>query len=298
MKQTVFSGAGVALITPMTKDNKVNYKKLEELIEFQIRNQSDAIIVSGTTGESSTLTEEEYKELIEVAVKSANHRIPVLAGAGSNSTVHAVELSKIAEKAGADALLHVTPYYNKASQNGLIKHYTACAKAVDLPIILYNVPSRTGVNIKPETCERLCKVQNIVGIKEASGNFSQIAKIAALCGDDLNIYSGNDDHIIPILSLGGKGVISVLSNILPKETHEICSGFQDIIEEKRVHSILLQQYYIELIEALFSDINPIPIKQAMNYMGMDVGECRLPLCEMESAASEKLKIVLEKYKLV
>lgn len=297
MKQTIFTGSGTALVTPMKKDFKVNYTKLEELIEFQINNDTDAIIVAETTGEASTLNEEEYKELIHVTVKAVNRRIPVVAGAGSNDTKKAVMFSKIAEHEGADALLHVTPYYNKASQKGLIRHYTACAQVVNLPIILYNIPKRTGVNINPETCEVLSKIENIVGIKEASGDFSQIAKIAAICGDSLDIYSGKDDQIVPVLSLGGKGVISVLANIVPKEIHEICEGFFSKNEENRIKSLLLQQEYIELIEAIFLDSNPIPLKHAMNYMGMDVGECRLPLCEMDEKIAQRLIAVLKKYRL-
>ena len=277
MKHTVFTGSGVALITPMHPDLSVNFEKVKELIEFHIENETDAIVITGTTGEASTLTDEEHLRVISYTVECVAGRIPVIAGTGSNNTAHAIELSKRAEAAGADALLLVTPYYNKCSQKGVFLHFQAIAQAVSLPVILYNVPSRTGVNILPATYARLSEIPNIVAVKEASGNFSQIAKILSLCGDRLDVYSGNDDQVTSALALGAKGVISVLANILPKETHDICQSYFDGYPEQ---SDTLQLRYLELIENLFSDVNPIPIKRALNAMGFDVGECRLPLCSM------------------
>lgn len=295
MKTTIFTGSGVALVTPMHPDLSVNYEKLRELIEFHIQNKTDAIIITGTTGEASTLTDQEHLEVIRYTVECAHGRLPVIAGTGSNNTAHAVELSKQAEAFGADALLLVTPYYNKCSQQGLYLHFEAIAKAVSLPILLYNVPSRTGVNILPDTYAKLSKIPNIVGAKEASGNFSQIAKIISLCGDNLDIYSGNDDQITSALALGAKGVISVLANVVPMETHEICQSYFD---GDTACSDTLQLRYLELIENLFSDVNPIPVKCAMNAMGMDVGECRLPLCTMEPVAKERLMGCLYRYGLI
>lgn len=295
MKRTIFTGAGVALITPMKEDGSIHYEKLEQLIEYQIKNHTDAIIAAGTTGEASTLNDKEHFELIRFTVNCVNKRIPVIAGAGSNCTEHAVELSRQAWKAGAEALLQVTPYYNKTSQAGLVKHFHKIAEATDLPVILYNIPSRTGVNIQPETYLQLCENDKIIGVKEASGNFSQIAKISSLCKDRLDIYSGNDDQITSALALGAKGVISVLSNVLPQIAHDICESFFNHQPEK---SDELQIEYLELIEAMFYDVNPIPVKQAMNYMGLDVGGCRLPLCEMEPVMAEKLLKVLKKYELI
>lgn len=295
MKQTIFTGAGTAIITPMKNDMNINYEKMEELLNYQIENHTDAIIVAGTTGEASTLTDQEHYELVKFTVDCVKHRVPVIAGAGSNCTQHAVELSRQMEKAGADALLQVTPYYNKTSQAGLVKHFFAIADATKLPIILYNIPSRTGMNIQPQTYLELCKNDKIAAVKEASGNFSQIAKISSLCEGRLDIYTGNDDQITSALALGAKGAISVLSNILPQLIHDICDSFfhnhHDISDELQIENI-------ELIEALFYDVNPIPVKQAMNYMGMEVGECRLPLCEMEPVLAEKLLKVLKKYKLL
>ncbi len=285
MKNTIFTGAGVAIVTPMNQDGSINFDKLGELIDFNIDNGTDAIIICGTTGESATMSDEEHIECIRYAVEKVNKRVPVVAGTGSNHTEYAVNLSKKAEELGADALLVVTPYYNKTSQHGLIKHFTSIAEAVDLPIILYNVPSRTGVNITPETCFELSKIDNIVAVKEASGNISQVAKIAALCGDNLDIYSGNDDQIIPIMSLGGKGVISVLSNCMPFETHEICQLCLDNNYEearKKANRIL------GFTNALFCDVNPVPVKEALNIMGFKAGPCRLPLVEMTDANIEKL----------
>lgn len=295
MKNTIFTGSGVALVTPMHSDLSVNYEKLGELIEYQIENQTDAIVITGTTGEASTLTDEEHLNVIRYTVEQTAGRVPVIAGTGSNNTAHAIYLSKRAQEAGADALLLVTPYYNKCSQQGLYLHFKAVADAVPLPIILYNVPSRTGVNILPATYARLSEIKNIVAVKEASGNFSQIAKIMSLCGDKLDVYSGNDDQITSALVLGAKGVISVLANIVPQETHEICQSYFDGNPEQ---SDTLQLRYLDLIENLFSDVNPIPVKHALNAMGFEVGECRLPLCAMEPVAAERLLGSLHRYGLL
>lgn len=295
MKPTVFTGSGVALVTPMHSDLSVNYEKLSELIEFHIQNRTDAIVITGTTGEASTLTDQEHLEVIRYTVERVGGRIPVIAGTGSNNTAHAIELSKQAKAYGADALLLVTPYYNKCSQQGLYLHFEAIAKMVSLPILLYNVPSRTGVNILPATYARLSEIPNIVGAKEASGNFSQMAKILSLCGGKLHIYSGNDDQITSALALGAKGVISVLANVVPQETHDICQSY---FEGDTERSDTLQLRYLELIENLFSDVNPIPVKCAMNAMGMNVGGCRLPLCAMDPVAEEKLKSCLQRYGLI
>ncbi len=283
------------MVTPMREDGTINYPVFGQLLREQADRGADAVIIAGTTGEGSTLYDREHIELVEYAVKKINGKIPVIAGAGSNNTAHAVHLSKEFEKIGADGLLHVTPYYNKASQQGLFLHFQACAEATRLPIILYNVPSRTGVNIYPATYKRLSQIDNIVACKEASGNFSQLAKIAALCKEDLTIYSGNDDQITSALALGAQGVISVLSNILPKETHEICRSYFDGDSSL---SDSLQLKYLDLIEALFLDVNPIPVKQAMRAMGYDVGRCRLPLCDMDPTNAEKLYSVLKQYGLV
>lgn len=295
MKKVVFKGAAVALITPMNKDGSVNYEKLKELVEFQINGGTDAIIACGTTGEAATLDIDEHIEVIKKTVEYAAGRVPVIAGAGSNDTAFAVSTVKMAEQVGADALLVVTPYYNKTSQAGLIAHFTAIANSTSLPIILYNVPSRTGTNIKPETYKELSKIENIVATKEASGDLSAVAKIANLCGDDLNLYSGNDDQIVPIMSLGGLGVISVLSNVAPKEAHDIC---QYALDGDFAASRKLQLEYLPLINALFSDVNPIPVKEALNIMGMEVGECRLPLVKMSDSAREALKAEMAKVGLV
>lgn len=295
MKKTIFTGAGVAIVTPMNADGSINYDKLGELIDFNIDNGTDAIIICGTTGESSTMSDEEHIECIRYAVERTAHRVPVIAGTGSNHTEYAVNLSKTAEKLGADALLCVTPYYNKTSQAGLIAHYKAIAEAVSLPIILYNVPSRTGVNILPETLKKLSEIENIVAVKEASGNISQVAKIAALCGDDLDIYSGNDDQIIPIIALGGKGVISVLSNCMPFETHEIASlCLENRYGEAREKASRL----LAFTNGLFCDVNPIPVKEALNIMGFDVGECRLPLIRMTDEKIASLRAVMVEIGLV
>ena len=285
MKKTIFTGAGVAIATPMFDDGSINFDELGRLIDFNIDNGTDAIIICGTTGESATMTDEEHIECIRYAIEKVNKRVPVVAGTGSNHTEYAVNLSKKAQELGADAILVVTPYYNKTSQAGLITHFTAIANAVTIPVILYNVPSRTGVNIAPETCAELAKVENIVAVKEASGNISQVAKIAALCGDSLDIYSGNDDQIVPIMSLGGKGVISVLSNCMPAETHEICQLCLDNkFDKARAKALEL----LDFSNALFCDVNPVPVKQALNNMGFKAGPCRLPLVEMSDANKEKL----------
>ncbi|MBD5522051.1 MAG: 4-hydroxy-tetrahydrodipicolinate synthase [Lachnospiraceae bacterium] len=289
----IFKGAGVAIVTPFHEDGSVNYEKFAELVEFQIENGTDAIIVCGTTGESSTLTHEEHLDVIKFCVETVNGRIPVVAGTGSNCTETAVYLSTEAEKYGVDGLLVVTPYYNKATQNGLYEHFKQIADSVKLPIILYNVPSRTGCNILPQTAVRICsEVSNVVGIKEASGNISQVAKLAALAQGKIDIYSGNDDMIVPLLSLGGKGVISVLSNVAPRQTHEICSKF---FEGDVEASCKEQLRAIELCDALFCEVNPIPVKAALNLMGKEVGSLRRPLTDMEPANVERLRGTMKEY---
>lgn len=280
MKKTVFTGAGVAIVTPMNPDFSVNWEMLGAFIDFQIENGTDSIVIAGTTGEASTLSDEEHVEAIRFTVERAAGRVPVVAGVGSNDTAYALWLTKEAKQAGADALLHVTPYYNKTSQTGLVRHFTTMADATDLPIILYNVPGRTGLDIKPKTYLELSKHPNIVGVKEANGNFPAIATTIALCGDELAIYSGNDDQIVPILSLGGKGVISVLSNVAPRQTHDICRLY---FEGKVKESAALQISLMGLVNALFSDVNPIPVKEAVKLMGWDAGTCRLPLAELDDA---------------
>ncbi len=294
MKQTVFTGAAVAIVTPFNESG-VDFEKFGELIDYQIENGTDAIVVCGTTGESATMPDEEHISVIKYCVQRVAGRVPVIAGAGTNDTPHCIRLSKAAEECGADALLLVTPYYNKTTQKGLVKHFTMVANSVNLPIILYSVPSRTGVNIAPQTVKKLSEVENIVGIKEASGNISQVAKIAELCGDDFTIYSGNDDQIVPIMSLGGKGVISVLSNVVPAQTHDIAAKY--LAGDTR-GALSLQLEYLELIDALFCEVNPIPVKTALNMMGQNVGSLRMPLCEMTEENEEKLRNVLKKYKLI
>lgn len=290
---SIFKGAGVAIVTPFHEDGSVNYEKFAELIEFQIQNGTDAIIVCGTTGESSTLTHEEHLDVIKFCAQKVNKRVPVVAGTGSNCTSTAVYLSTEAEKFGVDGLLLVTPYYNKATQNGLFEHFKKVADSVKLPIILYNVPSRTGCNIMPQTAVRLCtEVSNIVGIKEASGNISQITKLASLAQGKVDIYSGNDDQIVPILSLGGKGVISVLSNVAPRQTHDICAKF---FEGDIEGSCSEQLRAIELYDALFCEVNPIPVKAALNLMGKEAGPTRMPLSKMEEANVEKLRNAMKNY---
>ncbi len=287
----IFKGAGVALITPFTKDNQVDYEKLGELIEYQIAGGSDSIIICGTTGEASTLTHEEHLETIRFCVEKVNKRLPVIAGTGSNCTDTAIYLSTEARRYGADGLLLVTPYYNKCTQNGLIAHFTEIAKKVDLPVILYNVPSRTGCNIEAKTAATLFQsVDNIVGIKEACGNISQIMKLMTLTNGDIDLYSGNDDQIVPILSLGGIGVISVLSNIAPKETHDIVYKF---LEGDVRGSLELQKKFIPLCDALFCEVNPIPVKKAAELVGLCSGKLRMPLTEMEPQNVLKLIAALK-----
>ena len=293
---SIFKGAGVAITTPFLANGEVDYDTFRDQIEYQIQNGTDAIIVCGTTGEASCLSHEEHLDCIKFCVELVNKRIPVIAGTGSNCTETAIYLSTEAEKYGVDGLLVVTPYYNKATQKGLIEHYTMVANSVKLPIIMYNVPSRTGCNILPETAAKLCKnVPNIVGIKEASGDISQVAKVALLCGDDIDIYSGNDDQIIPILALGGKGVISVLSNIAPKQTHDICQAFFDGDTAKAAK---LQIEAIPLVGALFCEVNPIPVKKAIELQGRDTGVVRRPLTEMEPQNAERLKKEMQAYNVL
>lgn len=294
MKKIIFKGCGTAIVTPFN-ENGVNFDEFEKLIEFQISNGVDALVVCGTTGESSTMTVEERKQTIEFAIKTANKRVPIIAGTGGNCTSSVIEFTKWAESAGADAALIVTPYYNKTTQEGLIAHYTAIATSTTLPIILYSVPSRTGVNITPSTCLELSKISNIVAIKEASGNLSQIAEIKALCRENLHVYSGNDDQIVPILSLGGLGVISVLSNIAPKYTHDMVMNYLD---GKITESTDMQLDSLYLTKALFSEVNPIPVKAALNILGYNVGTPRLPLIEMTEKGQEKLKEEMKNFELI
>ena len=290
---SIFTGAGVAIVTPMYENGEVNYEQFGKLIEFQIENKTDAIVVCGTTGEASTLTHEEHLDVIRYCVRAVNGRVPVIAGTGSNCTETAVYLSQEAEKAGADGLLLVSPYYNKATQNGLYTHFKTIADSVKIPMLLYNVPGRTGCNILPETIVRLCKdVENIVGVKEASGNISQIAHLAAIGEGCVDIYSGNDDQILPIMALGGLGVISVLSNVAPAQTHEIC---QDFLDGKVEDSRRKQLRALDLCSALFCEVNPIPVKKALNLMGMEAGPLRMPLTEMEPANAEKLEKAMRAY---
>lgn len=294
MKKSLFIGCGTALVTPFTEDG-INFEELKRLLEFQIEQGVDSIIICGTTGESSTMSIQEKKDVIEFTVKVVNKRIPVIAGTGGNNTKEVIKLSEYAEESGVDGLLLVTPYYNKTTQAGLIAHYTEIASNVSLPIILYNVPSRTGVNIEPETCLALSKIPNIVGIKEASGNISQVAKISHLCGDNLWIYSGNDDQTLPILSLGGIGVISVLSNIMPKFVHNMVfdylSGNFTLSKDSQIR-------ITPLIDCLFSEVNPIPIKAALNKMGYNVGSPRLPLIPMSESRQNLLEQEMKKFKLI
>ena len=291
----IFTGASVAIVTPMKENGDVNFEKLGEILEEQIQEGTDSIVICGTTGESSTLTHEEHLETIKYTIDKVNKRIPVIAGTGSNCTETAIYLSTEAEKYGADGVLLVTPYYNKATQKGLIEHYTKIANSIKIPVILYNVPSRTGINIQPKTVAYLVEhVENIVGIKEASGDIAQVAEMAALTRGKLDIYSGNDNQIVPLLSLGGKGVISVLSNVAPRFTHDMVAKYLngDIKE-----SCDMQLDAMPLINALFSEVNPIPVKAAMNLMGMEVGPLRSPLTEMEEANKEKLKEEMVKFGL-
>lgn len=290
MKKILFTGSGVALVTPFNDDG-VNYEVLKELIEFQIENETDAIIVCGTTGEPSTMTFDEWKGVVEFTVKNVDRRIPVIVGTGSNDTKAAVMRTEVAKNLGADGVLVVTPYYNKTTQRGLIAHYKEINE-VGIPVIVYNVPSRTGLNLTAKTAFELSKLPNILGIKEASGNFSQIAEIASLCGDELHIYSGNDDQVVPVLSLGGKGVISVSANVIPNDTHRMVKSFLDgNIEESRK----LQLKAIDLINTLFFETNPIPVKEAVRQIGFDVGKCRLPLVDVDEVGQIRISKSLENY---
>ncbi len=293
MKNVVFKGCGTALVTPFTNDG-INFEELRKLIEFQILEGVDSLVICGTTGESATMSLEEKKAVIDFSVKIVNNRVPVIAGTGGNNTKDVITMSKYAESVGIDALLIVTPYYNKTTQAGLVSHYSKIAQSVHLPIILYNVPSRTGVNIEPETFYELAKIPNIVAAKEASGNISQVAKIANLCSDELTIYSGNDDQILPVLSLGGLGVISVLSNIYPKFVHEMVMDYLTGNWQKATAS---QIYALPLINALFCEVNPIPIKYAVNKIGFDCGLPRLPLVELTDKNKEKLDLLISKFNL-
>lgn len=292
-KKTVFTGAGVAIITPFD-ENGINFEAFANIIEEQIAQKTDAIIICGTTGEASTMPDAEHLDAIRFAVKTVGGRVPVIAGTGSNDTAHGIELSREAQKLGVDALLLVTPYYNKTSQKGLYEHYKAIAEAVELPIILYNVPSRTGMQIAVSTLKKLSEIENIVAIKEASGNISYTAQVAAEC-PELDIYSGNDDMIVPVLSLGGKGVISVLSNVMPKETHDICEKF---FNGDFAGSLELQLKLFRLVKALFIEVNPIPVKTAMNLMGKNAGLLRMPLSEMEPQNLEILKDAMREVGLI
>ena len=295
MKNTIFTGAAIAILTPFNEDNSINYERFGEMIDYQIENGTDALVVCGTTGEASTMTDEEHLECIRFAVERAAKRVPVIAGTGSNDTAYAITLSQEAEKAGADGLLLVTPYYNKTTQRGLIAHFTAIADAVNIPIILYNIPGRTGMSIEVSTAKVLSKHKNIVAVKEASGNIGYTAKLIAECGDDLDVYSGNDDMIVPIMSLGGKGVISVLSHVIPKETHMMT---QYCLENNFAEATKLQIEYLDLINNLFVEVNPIPVKEAMNLMGANVGDCRMPLYPMSDENRAKLRASLEKHGLI
>ncbi len=295
MKKRVFTGAATALITPMNKDGSVNLERLSSLVDEQVKGGIDALVICGTTGEKSTLNYEEHVRVIETAAKANAGRVPLIAGTGSNDTVYSVGLCEDAEKAGADAFLMVTPYYNKTSQRGLIAHYNYIADRVNKPIILYNVPSRTGVAIKPETYKELAKHPNIVATKEANGDLSAVAKTRYLCGDELDIYSGNDDQAVPIMSLGGIGVISVLSNFLPDVMHKMCA---DYLSGKTKSAADMQIKYTGLMNALFSDVNPIPVKAAMDILGLGAGPCRLPLYPMEEKALENLKLKLKECGLI
>lgn len=295
MKEPIFTGAGVAIITPMNNDGTVNYDEFARFVDFQIENGTDAIVICGTTGESSTLNTEEHSECIKWCIDYVNGRVPVIAGTGSNCTREAIALSQEACKDGADALLLVTPYYNKTSQRGLYTHYKAIHDATDKPIILYNVPSRTGLNIAPETAYELSKLPRINGIKEASGNLDQVARIHELCGDELNIWSGNDDQIYDLMERGGKGVISVLSNIAPQAAHDIPALY---LEGKKDESKALMDKYMKLAKSMFVDVNPIPVKEAVSLIGFEAGPCRLPLIEMDEANKAYVKETMEEYGLV
>ncbi|WP_010252124.1 4-hydroxy-tetrahydrodipicolinate synthase [Acetivibrio cellulolyticus] len=292
MRNPVFTGSGVAIITPFT-DNGIDFEKLEELIEFQIKEGTDALIICGSTGEASTLPDDEHKSAIKFAVDKVNKRIPVIAGTGSNDTKHAVHLTEYAESVGADAILSVTPYYNKTTQKGLYEHFKIIANSVKVPVILYNVPSRTNLNIDPQTVKALSEIENITAIKEC--NLNQVGEIINLCGDSFSVYSGNDDQVLPLLALGGKGVISVMANIIPKDTHDLVATFMsgDIATSRKIQLRLL-----DLVKALFVEVSPIPIKAAMNLMGMNVGKCRLPLVDMSEKNFKYLQDTLKQYGLI
>jgi len=292
MRKPIFTGSGVALVTPFTNDG-VDYSKLEELIEFQIKEGSDAIVICGTTGEASTMPDDEHKSAIKFTVEKVNRRIPVIAGTGSNDTRHAIELSKYAEDVGADAILSVTPYYNKTTQKGLYEHFKAIAESIKIPVILYNVPSRTNLNINPETMKALSEIENITAVKEC--NLSQVGDIINLCGDGFTVYSGEDANVVPLLALGGKGVISVMANIIPKDTHDMVMKF---LEGDIEGSRKIQLKTLNLIKALFIEVNPIPVKAAMNLMNMNVGKCRMPLVDMSEKNLEILKNALKEYGLI
>ena len=295
MKKPIFTGSGVAIVTPMNPDGSVNYDELGRLIDFQIENGTDAIIACGTTGESATLNHEEHCGVIKYTIEKVNGRVPVVAGTGSNDTAYAIELTKEAKKLGADGVLSVTPYYNKSSQAGLVAHFKAIAEAVDIPIIVYNVPSRTGCNIQPATYVELSKIPNIVATKEAGEKVGDVAKIISMCGDDLDIYTGCDDLTVPVMSLGGIGVISVFANVCPKEMHEIT---QLCLDGNFADASKMHLHYLELMNALFCDVNPIPVKEAVNMIGFNAGICRLPLVPMSEKTTEYLKSVMEKYDLI
>ena len=293
MKRSIFEGSAAAVVTPMDEYGNLDLDAMGRLLDWLLEEKTDAIVVNGTTGESATLDDNEKMEVIGFVIRHVNGRVPVIAGTGSNCTEHAVKLSREAEKLGADALLQVTPYYNKASQEGLVRHFTQVGDHVGIPMILYNVPSRTGVTIQPETYRILSEHPNIRGAKEAGGNMSMIAKTAALCGDGFDIYSGNDDQTIPIMALGGKGVISVLANIMPRQTHAMCRLF---LEGKLEESRKMQLYLLDIMEALFWDVNPIPVKAALSIMGMCMDSCRLPLTPMKAGEKAKLEAVMKRYR--
>ncbi|MBQ3940722.1 MAG: 4-hydroxy-tetrahydrodipicolinate synthase [Oscillospiraceae bacterium] len=295
MKHTIFTGAAVALVTPFSADGSVNYDELARLIDFQIENGTDALVIAGTTGESSTLSEQEHIDVIRFAVEHTAHRVPVIAGTGSNDTSTAVMLSKEAEACGADALLLVTPYYNKTTQNGLYLHYKTIAEAVHLPIILYNVPSRTGMTIEVATAARLAEIDNIAAMKDAVGNITYTANLIEACGDKLDVYSGNDDQIVPMMSLGAKGVISVLSNVMPRETHDMTAAA--LAGDFRT-AAAMQLRYLKLVHALFIETNPIPVKEAVNRMGFAAGACRMPLCNMAENTAAVLEAEMKKHGLI
>ncbi|MBR6549508.1 MAG: 4-hydroxy-tetrahydrodipicolinate synthase [Clostridia bacterium] len=295
MAKTIFRGVGTALVTPFSADGSVDYEKLKELTEVQIAGGVNAIIACGTTGEKSTLRHDEHLKVIETIITTSAGRVPVVAGTGSNDTLYTLELSEAAERMGADALLMVTPYYNKTSQNGLIRHYEYVADRVNTPIILYNVPSRTGMDIKPETYAKLCKHPNIVATKEANGNFSALAQTIALCGDELDVYSGNDDQTVAMMAMGAKGVISVFSNLAPKIMAQLC---QKALEGDFAGATAMQSRYLDVMNSMFIDVNPIPVKEAMNQLGLNVGECRMPLFPASDDVKEKIHSALVKAQLL